>query len=63
MEKFEGKNVIITIIDTLDGPEEVSVDLDKISLEEIKKMIPDSPDLLPYYVERTLSEVKSNKPQ
>jgi copper chaperone CopZ len=62
MEKI-GKNAIITIIDTLDGPEEVTVDLDKLSLDEIREMIPNSPGLLPYFVERTLAESKVNRQQ
>ena len=58
-----GKNVIISIIDTLDGPEEVVLDLDKLTLDEVKEMIPSSPDLLPYLVERALLEKKDEKSQ
>lgn len=53
-----GKNVIVSIIDTLDGPEEVVLDLDRLTLDEVKELIPASPDLLSYLVERTLLEKK-----
>lgn len=56
-------NVIISIVDTLDGPEELVLNLDEVSLEDLREMIPQFPDLLPYLVQRTLDEFKGNDSQ
>lgn len=53
----ESTNVIVTIIDTIDGAEEEVVNLDDISIEELQKSIQDVPELLPYLLQRIEAEV------
>ena len=55
MEKF-GPNTIYTIIDTVDGPEHVSTNLDDMSLEEVKELAEQIPGIYRYLLARIAEE-------
>ena len=55
MEKVE-PNTIYTIIDTVDGPEQVSTNLDDMSLEEVKELAEQIPGIYRYLLARIAEE-------
>lgn len=55
MEKVS-PNTIYVIVDTIDGPEEEAVNLDDLSLEQVRDLAQEIPGLYKYLIVRSKEE-------